>query len=292
MTGVKWSRKNPRTLSDELKDRGIEASPNTVADVMRDQQYSLRVNRKSIAETRHPDRDRQFRYLDTVKQDFLERNQPVISTDSKKRELVGNFLNKGRTWRTESDAVLMHDFPSYALGVALPYGIYDPARNSGLVVVGTSHDTGAFAAAATGIWLDTTGWSIYPGMGELLILCDSGGSNSYRHRLWKYALWQLALQHGIAITVCHYPPGASKWNPVDHRLFSFISVNWAGVPLRDYDTVLSYLRTTTTRTGLNVNAILHTADYPTGMKITSAQMRQINIRHHETLPAWNYTIST
>lgn len=258
---------------------------------MRGERYSLRVNRKSIAETRDPDRDRQFRYLATVKHDFLERGQPVISNDSKKRELVGNFLNKGRAWRRESAEVNLHDFPSHAVGVALSYGIYDMARNRGMVVVGTSRDTGAFAAAATGIWLDTTGWSVYADMRELLILCDSGGSNSYRIRLWKYALWQLASQQGIAVTVCHYPPGASKWNPADHRLFSFISTNWAGVPLRDYETVLKYLSTTTTRTGLTVNAILHTADYPTGVKITKDQMMEINIRHHETLLAWNYTIS-
>lgn len=291
VTGVKWSRKNPRTLSDELKDRGIEASPNTVSNVMRDERYSLRVNRKSVAESRHPERDQQFRYLVTVKQDFLERGEPVISNDSKKRELVGNFRNKGSAWRRESNDVLMRDFPSNALGVALPYGIYDVARDSGTVVVGTSHDTAAFAVAATDIWLGTTGLSVYSGMRELLILCDSGGSNSYRIRLWKYALWQLASRHGIAVTVCHYPPGASKWNPADHRLFSFISMNWSGIPLRDYETVLKYLSTTTTRTGLTVDAILHSADYPTGVKVSRDQMKQINIKHHETLPAWNYTIS-
>jgi hypothetical protein len=288
---VKWSRKTPRTLSTELDARGIDACPNTIAHVMRDQRFSLRVNRKSIAETRHPDRDQQFRYLATVKQTFLERGEPVISNDSKKRELVGNFHNKGRAWRRESAEVSMHDFPSDALGVALPYGIYDMIRNSGMVVVGTSHDTAAFAVDATGIWLERTGWSRYPGMHDLLILCDSGGSNGYRTRLWKYALWQLASQHGIAVTVCHYPPGASKWNPADHRLFSFISGNWAGVPLRDYETILNYLKTTTTRTGLTVDSILHTADYATGVKITRAQMKEINIRHHDTLPAWNYTIS-
>jgi len=291
MTGVKWSRKNPRTLSEELKAQGIGASPNTVANVMRGERYSLRVNRKSIAETRHADRDRQFRYLTTVKQDFLERNQPVISNDSKKRELVGNFLNKGQAWRKESAEVLMHDFPSYATGVALLYGIYDLGRNSGMMVVGTSHDTPAFAVDATGIWLEKAGWPAYSAMREVLILCDSGGSNGYRPHLWKYSLWQLAVQHGIAITVCHYPPGASKWNPADHRLFSFISLNWAGVPLRDYETVLNYLSTTTTRTGLTVSPVLHGDDYPTGVKVTKEQMSEINIRHHETLPAWNYTIS-
>lgn len=258
---------------------------------MRGERYSLRLNRKSIAETRHPDRDQQFRYLATVKQDFLERGQPVISNDSKQRELVGNVRNNGRAWRRESAEVSIHDFPSYALGVALPYGLFDMARNHGMVVVGTSHDTAAFAVDATSIWLHAIGWSIYPAMSDLLILCDSGGSNGYRTRLWKYALWQLASQHGIAVTVCHYPSGASKWNPADHRLFSFISANWAGVPLRDYATILNYLRTTSTRTGLTVDSILHTAHYPTGVKVTNAQMKEINIRHHDTLPAWNYTIS-
>lgn len=288
---MKWSRKTPRTLSDELKKGDIEASPNTVAKVMRETGYSLRANRKSIAETHHPERDRQFRYLSARKQEFLERGEPVISNDSKKRELVGNFRNKGRAWRRESAEVLMHDFPSDALGVALLYGIYDIAGNRGTMVVGTSHDTPAFAVDATGLWLESVGWSVYSGMREVLILCDSGGSNGYRPRLWKYALWHLALKHGIAITVCHYPSGASKWNPADHRLFSFISLNWAGVPLRDYETILNYLSTTTTRTGLTVNPILHTADYPTGVKVTNEQMKEINIRHHETLPAWNYTIS-
>lgn len=291
ITGVKWSRKNPRTLSDELGEQGIEASPNTVTKVMREANYSLRVNRKSVAETRHPERDRQFRYLSTVKQEFLERGHPVISNDSKKRELVGNFLNKGRAWRRESADVFMHDFPSDALGVAVLYGIYDLARNSGTMVVGVSRDTPAFAVDATGLWLESVGWSAYSEMREVLILCDSGGSNGYRPRLWKYALWQLALEHGLAITVCHYPTGASKWNPIEHRLFSFISLNWAGVPLRDYETILNYLSTTTTRTGLTVNPILHTVDYPTGVKVSNQQMNEINIRHHETLPAWNYTIS-
>lgn len=166
------------------------------------------MNRKSIAETRHPDRDRQFHYLATVKQGFLERGQPVISNDSKKRQLVGNFRNNGRAWRRESAEVSIHDFPSKALGVALRYGLYDIACNHGLVVVGTSHDTAAFAVHATHIWLQITGWSVYPGMSELLILCDCGGSNGYRTRLWKYALWQLASQHGLAVTVCHYPSGA------------------------------------------------------------------------------------
>lgn len=258
---------------------------------MHGQRYSLRVNRKSIASTRHPDRDLQFCYLATVKQDFLDRGLPVISVDSKKRELVGAFYNKGRAWRRQPLDVLIHDFRSNAQGVALPYGVYEVARNNGTVIVGTSHDTAAFAVDSIGLWLDSTGWPTYPAMSELLILCDAGGSNGYRTRLWKYALSQLVREHGITVTVAHYPPGASKWNPADHRLFSFISLNWAGVPLRDYETILNYLRTTTTRRGLEVNAILHTEHYPTGVKVSDAQMKEIDISHTDTLPLWNYTIS-
>ena len=288
---MKWSRKNPRTLSDELKARGVEACPNTVAATLREQHYSLRVNRKSVASTHHPDRDLQFRHLATVKQDFLDRGVPVISVDSKKRELVGAFRNPGRAWRREPHDVLIHDFRSNAQGVALPYGIYDLARNHGTIIVGTSHDTAAFAVDSVGLWLDSTGWHTYPDMSELLILCDAGGSNGYRTRLWKYALSQLVREHGIAVTVGHYPPGASKWNPADHRLFSFISLNWAGVPLRDYETILNYLRTTTTRTGLHVNATLHTEHYPTGVQVSDAQMTEIDISHTDALAPWNYTIS-
>lgn len=258
--------------------------------MLRESNYSLRVNRKSIAETRHPDRDSQFGYIATRKQAFVESGQPFISVDSKKRELVGDFYNKGRAWRREAVEVLCHDFRSNALGVALPYGIYEQARNKATVVVGVSHDTPAFAVDAIGFWLRSSAWPAYPDMSELLILCDAGGSNSCRARLWKYALYQLAREHGISITVCHYPSGASKWNPVDHRLFSFVSLNWAGIPLHDYDTVLNYLITTTTSTGLKVDAILDTTVYPTGVKIDDAQMKEITVRHHDILPTWNYTL--
>jgi len=291
MTGLKWSRKTTHTLSEELAARGLPACPNTVGALLGEMAFSLRVNRKSVAETRHPDRDRQFQYFSGVKQDFLDRGLPVISVDSKKRELIGNFYNAGRTYRRQGDEVWAHDFPSLADGVALPYGIYELARNQGSVVVGTSRDTPAFAVDAIELWLSCYGWWHYPHMTELLILCDAGGSNGYRPRLWKYALSQrLAQEHGIAVTVCHYPPGASKWNPVEHRLFSFISLNWAGVPLRNYETVLKRIRKTTTSTGLTVDAVLHQTVYPKGVKIDDQQMDQINIHRHHTLPAWNYTI--
>ena len=293
MTGLQWARKTTRTLAAELEARSLSISPNTVGSLLRDLNYSLRVNRKSIAETRHPDRDQQFRYLTRVKQDFLLRGQPVLSVDSKKRELVGAFKNPGSTWRRQADDVLVHDFPSVAEGVALPYGLYDVALNQGYVVVGTSKDTAAFAVDAIELWLSSYGWWNYPHLTELLILCDAGGSNSCRTHLWKYALSQrVAQEHGIAVTVCHYPPGASKWNPVDHRLFSFISLNWAGVPLRNYETVLNRIRTTTTRTGLSVDATLHPTIYETGVKVDAEQFSQIHLQHHDILPQWNYTIES
>lgn len=291
MTELRWARKTTYTLADELAAQGLPICPNTVGRLLQAQKYSLHVCRKSIAETRHPDRDQQFHYLTERKCDFLLRGQPVISVDSKKRELIGNFKNVGATYRRDPDPVLMHDFPSLAEGVALPYGLLDLARNEGYVVVGTSHDTAAFAVDAIELWLSTYGWWHYPNMTELLILCDAGGSNSCRTRLWKYALYQrLAQEHGLAVTVCHYPSGASKWNPADHRLFSFISRNWAGVPLRTYEILLNRIRTTTTRTGLTVDATLDLTDYPTRVKVSDDEFDQIHIHPHDTLPQWNYSI--
>ena len=252
----------------------------------------MRVNRKSIVQTRrHPDRNEQFHYISRLKQEFLEKGQPFISVDSKKRELVGPFHNKGRAWRKEAAEVSMYDFRSYASGVALFYGIFEPIQNKGTMVVGTSHDTPAFAVDAIGLWLETCGWSAYPTMTELLITCDGGGSNSCSARLWKYALYhRIFREHGIKITVCHYPTGASKYNPIERRLFSFVSLNWAGVPLRDYETILNRIQTTKTTRGLTVEAILHTDDYPLGIKVDDAQMKEIAPDYHDTLPRWNYTI--
>jgi hypothetical protein len=291
MSDLKYTRKTTHTLSAELRARQLPICANTVGRLLRAQKYSLRVNRKAVAETHHPDRDRQFRYLTELRCAFLDRGQPVISVDSKKRELIGNFKNAGATWRRGSDRVWVHDFPSLAEGVALPYGILDWARNLGYVVVGTTHDTAAFAVDAIELWLSTYGWWHYPRMTELLILCDGGGSNSCRTHLWKYALYQrLALEHGIAVTVCHYPPGASHYNPVDHRLFSFISLNWRGVPLRSYEILLNRIRSTTTQSGLTVDAILDLTEYPTHVKVSKDEYSQINLHRHDTLPEWNYTI--
>jgi len=291
MTGLKWTRKSTRSVSQALAAEGVAASPNTVAVCLKQLDFSLQRNRKSIGETHHPLRDQQFQRLNALKADFLDRGQPVISVDSKKRELVGLFLNPGQSWCRLAPQVLVHDFRSQAFGVALPYGILDLLMNAGTVVVGTSHDTAEFAVDAIETWLTSYGWFHHPHMKELLVLCDSGGSNGARPWLWKYCLHQrLAQVYGLPITVCHYPPGASKWNPIDHRLFSFISLNWAGVPLQSYELILKYIRTTTTRTGLTVDATLNRKRYDTGKKISPQQHEELAIQRDEILPQWNYTI--
>ena len=292
MTGLKWCRRSTYTLSEALAAEGLPACPNTIAVHLKENGYSLKRNRKEIGETQHPERNTQFEHLAVVKAEFEDRGQPMISVDSKKRELVGRFLNRGQTWCREAERVLTHDFPTQAQGVALPYGIYDWVANTGTVVVGMSHDTSEFAVDAIEIWLTSYGWYHYPDMTELLILCDAGGSNGCRPHLWKYALSQrLAQEHGISLRVCHYPSGASKWNPIDHRLFSQISLNWAGVPLTSYQLILNRIRTVTTKTGLTVDATLNRKRYDTGNKVPPDEFEQINLTRHMPLPQWNYTIA-
>lgn len=292
MSGLKWTRKSTYTISEELCAEDISISPNTAGKLLKDLNYSLKTNRKTIAETHHPDRNQQFGIITDMKKKFTDLAQPVVSVDSKKKEPIGNFKNNGKTWNKKADEVFCHDFRSMATGIANPFGILDLLANSGTVVVGTSYDTPEFAAESIELWLTSYGLTQYPHMDELLILCDAGGSNSYRARLWKYTLSsKICLPYGISITVCHYPPGASKWNPADHRLFSFISMNWAGVPLRSYDIMLNYIRNTTTRQGLKVDAILNGKEYTKGIKISDAQMKTINLTRHRQLPDWNYTIS-
>ncbi len=255
-------------------------------------EYSLKSNKKTIAETQHPDRNQQFEIIAEMRKRFADKGQPIISVDSKKKELIGNFKNPGRTWKREVEAVFAHDFRSKAIGIANPYGIYDTIANNGTIVVGTAYDTPEFAVESIELWLNSYGYKHYPNMKNLLILCDAGGSNSYRARLWKYALYNKICRHyGITITVCHYPSGASKWNPTDHRLFSFISMNWAGVPLRSFDIMLNYIRTTTTQNGLKVDAILNEKIYEKGIKINDSQMDEIKLKHHALLPKWNYAIT-
>ncbi len=292
MNGRKWTRKSTYTISEELCAEDISLSPNTAGKLLKGLNYSLKSNRKTIAETHHPDRNQQFGIIADMKMRFTDRAQPVVSVDSKKKELIGNFKNNGKAWTDKDEKVYCHDFRSMATGIANPYGIYDIFANCGTVVVGTSYDTPEFAVESIELWLKSSGLVQYPYIEELLILCDAGGSNSYRARLWKYALYEkICKPYGISITVCHYPPGASKWNPADHRLFSFISMNWSGVPLRTYDIMLNYIDNTTTRQGLKVDAILNRKEYAKGLSITEDQMKTINLKRHTQLPDWNYTIS-
>ena len=288
--GLKWTRKTSRKLSRQLRRRGYKVRPDTVRRLLRQHGYVLGANRKRLNKKCDPDRDRQMRYVARKRRAFPKAGFPVVSVDAKQRELVGNFKNAGCTWRKQPLDVLESDYPSDAEGVAIPYGIYDMTRNAGLVIVGTSHQTPAFAIAAIRKWWLYLGRRVYAGKKHLLIEADCGGANGNRCWLWKYGLQQLADEFDLTITVTHLPTGASKWNPIEHRMFCHITRNWAGQPLVDYETVLKYIRSTRTETGLRCRAYLDTANYTTGMKITAEQKTQLNLKSHRVLPRWNYTI--
>ena len=259
--------------------------------------FSLRTNRKRIESGFKPKpghrqrRDQQFQNVTRTRRCFERTRLPVISIDCKKKEKVGCFKNSGKTWRREPEQVYDHDFLTDALGTAAPYGIYDVQRNTGMVIVGTSRETPAFAADAVEQWWRTEGVRYYPDADRLLILADCGGGNSARSRVWKKDLqFKLCNRHRLNVTVCHYPPGASKWNPIEHKLFSAISNNWQGVPLDDYETVLKYIRTTKTKPGLKVTAKLSSKQYQTGEKVPNKIMTTLRCHPHKKLPQWNYTI--
>lgn len=253
--------------------------------------FSLRVNHKKIATRRGPDRERQFAYISKLRRRHEREGLPIVSVDTKKRELIGNFKNAGAAWEREPVLVNDHDFPSLASGVAIPYGVYDVSANEGAVFVGTSYDTSEFAVDCLTKWWYWLGKRRYPDATELLVLADAGGSNNPTRHLWRYCLQtKLCDRHGISVTVCHYPTGASKWNPIDHRLFSEISKNWAGKPLTSYETVLNYIRTTATATGLSVRAYLLQRTYQRGVTPPEQEMKQLSIQRHPTVPKWNYTI--
>jgi hypothetical protein len=273
-----------------LRRLGYAIGPDTVARLLREHDFSLRTNRKRLARTRDPDRDRQFRYLSRMRRLYLARGLPVISVDTKKKELVGNFKNPGRTWRQQPRDVLDHDFPSWASGQGIPYGIYDEAHNDGYVVIGTSHETPDFAVAAIRCWWRAVGRSRYPAAKRLLIQADGGGANASRKWAWKVALQRLADEFQLIITVTHYPPGASKWNRIEHRMFSLISENWAGEPLVSYEVMLKYIRTTRSATGFHCRACLDRREYPTKVKVSKAQKEGVRLRRRKVLPKWNYTI--
>lgn len=290
MTGLLWTHRSTRTLARAMRAKGIEVSPKTIARLLRQAGFSLRTNRKRLAEVGNPDRDRQFRYLTHLRKLYISRGLPAISVDTKKKELIGPYKNPGKTWRRTAQAVFAHDFPSYAEGRAIPYGIYDLAHNDGLVVVGISHDTPRFAVAAIRRWWLLVGRKRYAGKKHLLIQADAGGSNDWRKWEWKVALQSLADEFVLIITVNHHPPGASKWNRIDHRMFSLISGSWAGEPLTSYEKVLKYIRRTRSSTGFHCRAILDTKEYPTNWKVTRADKTWVCLKRCSVLPDWNYTI--
>ena len=292
MTGLKWTRRTTEKIARELAHLGgIEVSANTVGRILKELGYSLRVNHKKISSGCGPDRDVQFKQISAMRDRFSARGLPVISVDTKKKELVGNFKNPGAAWNKHAVAVKDHDFRSQGLGLAVPYGIYDIQANRGSVFVGESYDTPQFAVSSIEKWWRYDGCRRYTKANELLILADCGGSNGYRCRAWKHELQRFSNRQRIKITVSHYPPGASKWNPIEHRLFSEISKNWAGCPLDSFETIQNYIRTTSTTTGLEVKAYIDQRKYEKGVTISVEQMSQLNIRKHEELPNWNYTIT-
>jgi hypothetical protein len=286
-----WTGQHLEQISRQLKRLGISVCPNTVRRLLNELGYALHVNRKSLSGPQSPERDRQFRYLLGQRQDFTRNALPIISVDTKKKELVGPFKNAGQVWSREALPVNDHDFRSQSKGMAIPRGLYDLQANRGSVLVGTSHDTPQFAVEAIVEWWRSQGRRRYGQASELLILADSGGSNGARCRLWKYALQEnLVDRFQLAVTVCHYPTGASKWNPIEHRLFSEISKHWAGQPLTDYPTIVRLIGETRTQTGLRVNCALNTNHYPTKIKVSDEQMRELDLIKHPVLPDWNYTL--
>jgi len=293
MDVLRWTSKSKTKLAVALAERGHRMAPNTVGRLLRELGYSLQANRKDKEGRSPPERAAQVAYLNDQARAFLERGQPVISVDAKKKELVGDFKNGGRTWQPKGQPirVQVHDFPSMSIGKAVPYGIYDVAHNRGFVNVGTSHDTPDFAVESIRVWWEQEGGTRYPTADSLLVLADSGGSNSPRSRLWKVRLQGLADVLQIPITVCHLPPGTSKWNKIEHRLFAYISIHWRGRPLIDFHTIVSLIGATTTTTGLTVTARLDLDAYPTGVKIPDAVMAQLALQPHSTHPQWNYTLA-
>lgn len=290
---LRWICKSTRTLARQLTAKKHPVSHEKVAQILREQNYSLQSNRKTDEGSDHPDRDAQFRHINTQVKRALKAGIPVISVDTKKKELLGNYKNSGRQWLPAKKPVKVngHDFPSLDIPRAYPYGVYDIARNRGFVNVGTDHDTGAFAVASIRGWWRNEGRSLYSEARALLITADGGGSNGSRLRLWKLELQKFADEAGLSISVCHFPPGTSKWNKVEHRLFSFISSNWRGEPLRDYETIVNLIARTTTAKGLQVICRLDRRKYPIGRKVTDEEFKGVNLKRNTFHGDWNYIIS-
>jgi hypothetical protein len=292
MGPLRWTSKSTRTLADELTRQGYPVRKDTVARCLHELGYALQANVKTIEGRQHPDRDAQFRYLNRQVRAFFRSGDPVISVDSKKKELVGRFAQAGRTWRPsgQPEETLTHDFIHQGEGKAIPYGAYDVKRDQGFVNVGVSHDTAEFAVQSVRRWWRTMGQPAYPNAKRLLICADAGGSNGPRLRVWKARLQQLSNECGFPITVCHYPPGTSKWNKIEHRLFSFISMNWRGRPLVSYQTVVNLIANTRTRSGLKVKAALDKRTYKKGMAVSDSEMATLSLHGHPFHPDWNYDL--
>ena len=289
---LRWTCKSAAKLAAELQAQGHRVSPRTVITLLHVLGYSLQANRKLQEGGDHPDRNAQFHYINRLSRVFQRRGQPVVSVDTKKKELVGEFKNSGREWqpRGQPEAVRVYDFIDPDRGKAIPYGVYDLAANQGWVSVGVDHDTAAFAVETLRRWWQHMGSKSYPGATRLLITADGGGSNASRCRLWKMQLQGLADDTGLSITVCHFPPGTSKWNKIEHRMFCHITENWRGRPLISHEVVVNLIGSTTTRTGLTIRAALDDNRYPTGQKVTDKQMSDLSIKKHKYHGQWNYTI--
>jgi hypothetical protein len=292
-SALRWTCKSTYVLSAEMFTRfGIRISDKTVAKLLKEHDYSLQAPNKSVEGKQHPDRNAQFEHINAKAQDCVERGVPVISVDTKKKELVGNFKNGGREWQPQGEPELVdvHDFPSDAVGKAIPYGVYDLAANDGFVSVGVDHDTPVFAVTSIDAWWKQVGEKRYPNTREIFITADAGGSNGHRPRVWKAELQRLADKLDLAIHVSHFPPGTSKWNKIEHRLFSFISINWRGRPLRTYETIINLIGNTTNRGGLVVRARLDRRRYPTGRKVSAKEFRALTIERDDFHGDWNYVI--
>lgn len=290
---LRWTCKSVRRLADELTRQNHPVGAVTVAKLLREAGYSLQANRKTREGASHPDRNAQFEYINASVQRFLRRGQPAISVDTKKKELVGDFKNAGREWRPQGkpEEVRVHDFLIQTLGKAIPYGVYDMLHNQGWVNVGIDHDTAQFAVHSIRRWWHEMGHDRFHRAKELLITADGGGSNSHRSRLWKVSLQQLADELGLRLFVCHFPPGTSKWNKIEHRLFSFITQNWRGKPLVNHHAIVNLIASTTTRAGLTVKAALDTNHYETKIKVSDEQLARLRLKRHDFHGDWNYTIS-
>jgi hypothetical protein len=289
---LRWTAKSTRKLAEELQRQNHSVTDRTVAALLKHSGYSLQANRKSKEGSSHPDRNAQFEQINRQVIACQRRHQPVVSVDTKKKELVGEFKNLGEEWQPkgEPEKVKVHDFPEKNLGKAIPYGVYDMARNEGWVSVGIDHDTAQFAAASIGRWWREMGSERYPRATELMITADGGGSNSSRNRLWKVALQGLANDTKLKLRICHFPPGTSKWNKIEHRLFCFITKNWRGRPLTSYEVIVNLIANTTTKTGLTVRAALDTDEYETGIEISDEQLAAVKLTRAKFHGEWNYTI--